>query len=113
MTTVYRKPTHPDQYLQWDSHHAISEKYSVISTLYHRAKAVCSNQQQLHEEQEHLQKVLARCKYPEWALNWMKKKIHVSVTSNDNNKKKKMATDSNISNIKRNYIVVPYTKGLN
>ena len=24
MTTVYRKPNHTDQYLQWDSHHAIS-----------------------------------------------------------------------------------------
>ena len=33
MTTVYRKPTHTDQYLQWHSHHAISAKYSVISTL--------------------------------------------------------------------------------
>ena len=32
LTTVYRKPTHINQYLQWDSHHAISNKYSVIST---------------------------------------------------------------------------------
>ena len=70
MTTVYRKPTHTDQYLQWDSHHALSAKYSVISTLYYRAKVVCSKQQQLHEE-EHLQKILTRCKYPEWALNRM------------------------------------------
>ena len=37
-TTVYRKPTHTDQYLYWDSHHAIASKYSVIGTLYHRAK---------------------------------------------------------------------------
>ena len=37
-TTVYRKPTHTNQYLQWDSHHAITNKYSIISTLLHRAK---------------------------------------------------------------------------
>ena len=37
-TSVYRKPTHTDQYLQWDSHHPISSKYSVVGTLYHRAK---------------------------------------------------------------------------
>ena len=42
-TTVYRKPTHIDQYLQWDSQHHQSAKYSVINTLTHRAKTVCSN----------------------------------------------------------------------
>ena len=41
--TVYRKPTHTDQYLQWDSHHNLSAKFSVINTLSHRAKTVFSN----------------------------------------------------------------------
>ena len=45
--TVYRKPTHLDQYLQWYSHHHLSAKYSVISTLTHRAKTVCSNHELL------------------------------------------------------------------
>ena len=39
-TTVYRKPTHIDQYLQWDSHHHLSAKFSVIHTLSHRAQTV-------------------------------------------------------------------------
>ena len=42
-TNACRKPTHTDQYLHWDSHHAITSKYSVIGTLYHRAKTVCSS----------------------------------------------------------------------
>ena len=31
--TVYMKPTHTDQYLQWDSHHHLSARISVIHTL--------------------------------------------------------------------------------
>ena len=30
---VYRKPTHTDLYLPWDSNHNIAAKYSVINTL--------------------------------------------------------------------------------
>ena len=39
---VYCKPTHTDQYLQWDNHHNLSAKYSVIGTLTHSAKTVCT-----------------------------------------------------------------------
>ena len=41
-TTVYRKPTHTNQYLHWDSHHATPSKYSMIGTLFHRAKTTSS-----------------------------------------------------------------------
>ena len=42
-TTVYRKPTHTDLYLQWDSNHTVSSKYSVVGSLQHRANTICSN----------------------------------------------------------------------
>ena len=74
-TKVYRKPTHRDLYLQLDSHHTIAAKYSVVSTLHHRAKSVCSTPQLLKDEEEHLQKVLNENKYPTWALNRVKMKI--------------------------------------
>ena len=48
--TVYRKPTHTNQYLQWDSHHNLSAKFSVINILSHRAKTVCSNPELLKQE---------------------------------------------------------------
>ena len=66
-TTVYRKPTHTDQYLQWDSDHDLSAKFSVINTLCHRVKTVCSNPELLKQEKEHLRKALTQCKYPKWA----------------------------------------------
>ena len=47
--TVYQKPTHMEQYLQWNSHHHLSAKYSAISTLTHRIKTVYSNPQLLQK----------------------------------------------------------------
>ena len=54
--TVYRKPTHTDQYLQWDSHHHLSAKFSVIHTLSHRARTVCSKPKLPQQEKDHLRK---------------------------------------------------------
>ena len=47
--TVYCKPTHTDQYLQWDSHHNLTAKYSDIGTLTYRAKTVCTRHTVLPE----------------------------------------------------------------
>ena len=107
-TKVYRKPTHTDLYLQWDSHHTIAAKYSVVSTLQHRAKVVCSNQQLLRDEEECLQKVLTENKYPTWALNRVKMKI--KAPSRQELKRKDHA--NNIKDNKKPYMVLPYIKGL-
>ena len=69
LTSVYRKPTHTDLYLQWNNHQHLSAKFSVINTLKHRAKTVCSDKQLLKEEEDHLNRMLRRYKYPAWALN--------------------------------------------
>jgi hypothetical protein len=38
---VYRKPTYTDLYLSAKSHHHPSNKQAVLSTLIHRARALC------------------------------------------------------------------------
>ena len=109
-TTVYRKPTHTDLYLQWDSHHTISSKYSVVGTLHHRAKTICSSHQLLQQEGDHLFRVLTKCKYPAWALNRVKIKIRRPAQRNQ-----KKSTNSNANNQKSNQnpdIGVPYYKEL-
>ena len=87
-SSVFRKPTHTDLYLQWDSHHTISSKYSVAGTLYHRAKTICSDPQLLQKEEDHLYKALKKCKYPTWAINRAKLKSHNPTrnTNRNNNK---------------------------
>ena len=72
---MYHKPTQTDQYLQWDSHHNLSGKYSVIGTLTHRAKSVCTTLGLLNEELQHLKEALVRCKYPRWTINKVQNKV--------------------------------------
>ena len=72
---VYHKPTHSDQHLQWDSHHNLSAKYSVIGTLTHMAKSVCTTLELLNEELQHLKEALVRCKYPRWAIDKVQNKV--------------------------------------
>ena len=70
-----RKPSDMVEYLQWDSHHHLSAKYTVISTLPHRAKAVSSNPDILQKEMKHLRKALTNCNYPKWALDKVVKRL--------------------------------------
>ena len=107
-TTVYRKPTHTDQYLHWDSLHPISSKCSMVGTLHHRAKTVCSTKQLLKEEEEHLAMALKNCNYPTWALNRIK--IKMNNLAHKRNKNKTGPTQQN--NIPKPFITVPYYKGL-
>ena len=50
-TTIYRKPTHTDRYLDWNSNHP----RSVIQALKHRAKMICSTPELLTKEMDYLQ----------------------------------------------------------
>ena len=56
--TVYRKPTHTDQYLQFDSNQPLQHKLGVIRTLHHRCQAICSSEEAKLAELDHLKKVL-------------------------------------------------------
>ena len=67
------------QYLQWDGHHNLAAMYSVIGTLTHRAKTVCTGPELFNKDFQHLREVLSRYKYPKWALDMIQSKF---ITSN-------------------------------
>ena len=87
-STVYRKPTHTDRYLDYNSNNPISAKLSVIHTLIHRAKQVCSTPEFLAKQMDHLYKVLKDNHYtiqffqqgkPQQKANKKAKPIHSKV----------------------------------
>ena len=105
-TTIYRKPTHMDLYLQWDSNHAVASKYSVVGSLQHRASTICSRKDLLQAEQQHLQEALKRCKYPAWAINKAKMKTRTATNKN------RTRNNNTSSNIQKPHIVIPYYQGI-
>ena len=104
------QPTHTDLYLQWDSHHTISPKYSEAGTLYHRANTICSDPQLLQKEEDHLCQALKKCKYPTWAIN--RAKLKSQNPTRNTNRNNKNQTGQNIPNNKILHIVFPYQQGL-
>ena len=67
--TVYRKKTHTDQYLQFNSNQPLQHKLGVVKTLVHRANTICSSEESKLLELEHLKKVLSISGYTKsaWA----------------------------------------------
>ena len=63
----------------------MSNKDSVISSLLHRAKHICSSKELLEEEQMQIQEALSTCKYPAWAINRMKVKTSTPRSNKNNN----------------------------
>ena len=114
-TTIYRKPTHMDPYLQWDSHYQLSTEYSVINTLTPRAKTVCNKPELFQKEMEHLRKALTQCKYPKWALDRVYKRFskHTSELSDGAEGQGTTGAQPTTNEVKtKGHIVIPYTQGL-
>ena len=122
--TMYRKPTHTDQYLQWNSHHNLAAKYCVISTLTHKAKTVCTGPELLNKGLQHFRRALTKCKYPKWSVNKVERKLLNNSHENSNTKGEPKVEDTSnpTSNItgrdptkdkhSKDHTVIPYSQGL-
>ena len=62
---IYRKPTHTDAYLMFDSHHPFQHKFSVIRTLLGRNHEIVTEEADRVDEEAHVVAALKNCKYPE------------------------------------------------
>ena len=67
-TSIYRKPTHTDQYLNFASTHHVSQKLSVPKTLLRRADTLVTQEEDIKKEEDHIKTTLKVNGYPEWAI---------------------------------------------
>ena len=63
-TKVYRKKTHTDKYLNFQSHHPLAHKLAVVRTLFHRADTLCSSVEDQDHEKKHVIRALSINGYP-------------------------------------------------
>ena len=113
---------HSDQYLQWDIHHNLTARYSMVSTFTHRTKVVCTGPELLTKELQHLRRVLTQCKYPKWALVKVERQIINSQEDTTTQGENPEGTSNPSSNTtgrdpnkekqSKGHIIIPYTKGL-
>lgn len=84
---IYRKPTHTDQYLDFNSNHQLAAKESVISSLLSRAEHVVSDPEDKSRELHYITNVLMANNYTQSAISKVKRKLNterVPVVEDDN-----------------------------
>ena len=72
--TIYRKPTHTDQYLNWDSNRHLEHKRSVVRIQLKRAETVVFDPSACREEVRHMKKALSANRYKKWSFEIPPKK---------------------------------------
>ena len=68
-TLVFRKKTHTDRYLDFDSHHPLAHKVAVAHTLLTRADRICMSVPDRDAEKRHITQALNSNGYPRLGQN--------------------------------------------
>ena len=68
-TSVYRKPTHTNQYLNFFSHQPLQHKASVVKTLAHRARTLTNTEEGRNYETNFIKEILKSNDYPTTFIN--------------------------------------------
>ena len=105
-TTVYRKPTHSDIYLHWDSFAPQSWKRGTLKTLLLRAYWICSDEYLLEKEIKHLKNVFIKVNgYPTWVVKQI-----IRTTQNEQSliTDNSTTTENNNEAEQKHMLILPY-----
>ena len=102
---VYRKATHTDQYLNFNSHHPLHQKLGVVRTLLDRKNRIVTEEKDKEEEEKRIISALQKCDYPDWCVE----KVKSQMVNKSQPKEKKRRVNNAKS---RGSVVVPYVEGV-
>ena len=106
-TTVYRKATTNDIYLNWKSFAPSTWKRGTLKTLVVRSYLICSNTLR-KKEIDHLKKVFhEKNDYPKWVINQVLNEVEEKHQTSVNNVSEESQV-SPVTELKRHLLVLPY-----
>ena len=109
--TIFRKPTHTEKYLDYDSNHPIEHKSSVVRTLLHRAFTLCDIE---HRQQEvnHISDALQNNGYPKSLIKKHEQKLVSKFNDTNHQRNNDPTSNDPISDGKQPYVSIPYIPGV-
>ena len=112
-TTVYRKKTNNDIYLNWAAFVPVSWKRGTLRTLVQRAYLVCSTETYLKEELTHLEKVfIEKNNYPKNVIKQVFTQVKEERRNRNYNSNMKNSIEVPITlenkNEKQHLLIIPY-----
>ena len=76
-TTVYRKPTNTDVYLNWNTHAPTTWKRGTLRTILSRAYTICSSETYLNEEIKYIESTFEKVNnYPKYVITQLKLEVN-------------------------------------
>ncbi len=120
-TKVFRKKTHTDQYLDFNSNHPLEHKRGVARTLLHHATMVVSDRAELQKEKDYIRNALHLNGYPDWVIHQGDHSTPTNtpldntstIHENEDNDHISLHPPQTVSYTKRKFLVViPYIKGV-
>ena len=99
---VFRKQTHTNQYLNFESAHPLHQKLGVIRTLFDRCDRLVTDEADKASERTNIEKALRSCGYPKWSFDKVKRQME---------KRHEVIRDKEKKDDKKGLVVLPYVKG--
>ena len=104
-TSVYRKKTHMDQYLNFRSDNPLHHKLGVIRSLLDRKDTIITHETHKQDEDKHICEALMKNGYPRWSINLAK-------TQKQTQKKNTQKKTQEQANTRKKMVVIPYVKNV-